>query len=140
MSVPTNVRFPDAVDQGLRDYVAVTGEAKSAVVVQALSEWLRLQGHPLVRFVSTSTGERRAALSGGPEVWSVIESWLAHGEDERTVDVVADATGLCPALVSAALDYWADNQAEIDDLIARIHAAQEQAYAAWARRRARLGG
>ena len=140
MSVPTNVRFPDAIDQRLRDRVAVTGEPKSAVVVQALSEWLRLQGHPQIRFVTTSTGERRAALSGGPEVWSVIEAWLAHDEVERTVGVVADATGLSPVLVDAALDYWADNQAEIDCLIERIHAAQEQAYAAWTRRRALVGG
>jgi len=139
MSVPTNVRFPEAVDRGLRDYVAATGEAKSAVVVQALSEWLRLQSHPQIRFVTTSNGERRAALSGGPEVWSVIESWLAHNADERTVGTVADATGLPPNLVNAALDYWADNQAEIEELIARIHAAQEQAYAAWVRRQVLLG-
>ena len=139
MSTPTNVRFPDAVDQALRDFVEIDGRAKSAIVVQALSEWLRLQGHPHVRFVSTSTGERRAALSGGPEVWTVVESWLAHHPDERTVDAVADATGLSPILVNAALAYWADNQSEIDDLIRRVHAAQDQAYAAWARRLALLG-
>jgi len=139
MSVPTNVRFPDAVDQALRDYVRVEGQAKSSVVVQALSEWLRLQGHPHIRFASTSTGERRAALSGGPEVWTVIESWLAHDPAERTIAAVADATGLNEVQVDAALAYWADNQQEIDDLIDRVHAAQDQAYAAWTRRQALVG-
>ena len=139
MSVPTNVRFPNDVDRALRDYARIEGQAKSSVVVQALSEWLRLQGHPHIRFVSTSTGERRAALSGGPEVWTVIESWLAHDPAERSVDIVADATGLNPILVDAALAYWADNQAEIDGLIDRIHAAQDQAFAAWTRRRDLIG-
>ena len=138
MSVPTNVRFPEATDQALRDYVATTGQAKSAVITQALSEWLRLRHHPLVRFVSTATGERRAALSGGPEVWSVAESWLAHAPAERSIAAVADATGLPTALVEAALAYWAGNRTEIDDLIGRIHAAQDQAYAAWERRTALL--
>ena len=134
MSVPTNVRFPEATDQALRDFVAVTGQPKSAVITQALSEWLRLQPHPLVRFVSTATGERRAALSGGPEVWTVVESWLAHDRADRSVAAVADATGLSPVMVEAALAYWADNETEIDQLIARIHAASDQAYAGWTRR------
>ena len=136
MSTPTNVRFPDAVDRALRDHVATTGQAKSAVITQALSEWLRLLRHPQVRFVSTANGERRAALSGGPEVWSVIESWLAHAPGERTIDSVADATGLNPALVEAAVAYWADNRTEIEDLINRVQAAQDQEHAAWARRQA----
>ena len=136
MSVPTNVRFPETVDRALRDHVAATGQAKSTVITQALSEWLRARGHPHIRFVSTANGERRAALSGGPEVWSVIESWLAHEPSERTIEMVADATGLGPILVEAALAYWADNRTEIEDLINRIHAAQEQAYAAWERRQA----
>ena len=68
----------------------------------------------------------------------MVESWLAHPESERSVDAVADATGVNPVLVTAALKYWADNGAEIDDLIGRVHAAQEQAYAAW-QRQARLG-
>jgi len=139
VSVPTNVRFPEAVDHSLREYVAVSGEAKSAVITQALSEWLRLQGHPLIRFVRAANGERRAALSGGPEVWSVVESWLAHDPQERSIAVVADATGLDAKLVEAALAYWADNRAEIEFLLDSLHAAQEQEYAAWARRQAVLG-
>jgi len=139
MSTPTNVRFPDGLDRSLREYALIEGRPRAAVVVQALSEWLRLQGHPHIRFVTTSTGERRAALSGGPEVWTVIESWLAHDPAGRRVETIADATGLSPVLVDAALAYWADNQAEIDDLITRIHAAQDQAYAAWTRRHALIG-
>jgi uncharacterized membrane protein YidH (DUF202 family) len=38
--------------------------------------------------------------------------------------------------VESALSYWADSRVEIDGLISRIHAAQEETFAAWQRRQA----
>ena len=81
-------------------------------------------------------GDRRAALWAGPQVWTVAEAWLQHDKDERTVGVVAEALGLTSADVENALAYWADFQAEIDDLISRHRASQDDALAAWERRRA----
>jgi len=49
---------------------------------------------------------------------------------------VADALGLTVRDVETGLAYWADNRGEIDDLIARHHASQDEALAAWERRRA----
>jgi hypothetical protein len=54
------------------------GAKKSTVVVSAVREWLRMQAHPGVIFVAAITGERRAALSAGPQVWMVAEAWLQH--------------------------------------------------------------
>lgn len=136
MVAPTNVRFPDAVDKGLADYARQAGAKKSTVVVSAVREWLRMQAHPGVVFVATASGERRAALSAGPQVWTVAEAWLQHDKDERTAAVVADALGLSAVDVENALAYWADYQDEIDDLISRNHASQDEALAAWERRRA----
>lgn len=136
MVAPTNVRFPDAVDQRLADYARQTGAKKSTVVVSAVREWLRMQAHPGVIFVATVTGERRAALSAGPQVWTVAEAWLQHDKDDRTAAVVADALGLSAADVEAALAYWADYKDEISDLISRHHASQDEALAAWERRQA----
>ncbi len=136
MVAPTNVRFPDAVDQRLADYARQTGAKKSTVVVSAVREWLRMQAHPGVVFVATVTGERRAALSVGPQVWTVAEAWLQHDKADRTAAVVADALGLSAADVETALAYWADYQDEIDDLISRHHASQDEALAAWERRQA----
>ena len=70
----------------------------------------------------------------GPQVWTVAEAWLQHGEG-RTVEQVATSTGLRVDQVEAALAYWADNRDEIDTLVTRVHAAQEAAFAAWQRRR-----
>jgi hypothetical protein len=135
MVAPTNVRFPDAVDKGLADYARQAGAKKSTVVVGAVREWLRMQAHPGVMFVATIGGDRRAALSAGPQVWTVAEAWLQHDREGRTAAVVAEALGLAPADVENALAYWADFPDEIDDLISRHRASQDEALAAWERRR-----
>jgi hypothetical protein len=136
MVAPTNVRFPEAVDKGLADYARQAGAKKSTVVVSAVREWLRMQAHPGVVFVATIGGDRRAALSAGPQVWTVAEAWLQHDRGERIAAVVAEALGLTPADVENALAYWADFPDEIDDLISRHRSSQDEALAAWERRRA----
>ena len=136
MVAPTNVRFPDAVDKLLADYARQSGAKKSSVVVGAVREWLRMQAHPGIVFVPTVSGERRAALAVGPQVWTVAEAWQQHDKDERTAAVVADAVGLSAADVETALAYWADYRDEIDELISRHHASQDEALRAWERRQA----
>lgn len=136
MVAPTNVRFPAAVDERLSAYARQTGANKSTVVVSAVREWLRMQAHPGVVFVATVTGERRAALTAGPQVWTVAEAWLQQDKAERTAAAVADVLGLPPADVETAMAYWADYQDEIDDLISRHHTSQDEALAAWERRQA----
>jgi hypothetical protein len=136
MVSPTNVRFPESVDRSLADYARKVGAKKSTVVIGALREWLRMQAHPGIVFVTTVTGERRAALAVGPQVWAVAEAWQQHDLDHRTPEKVADALGLTARDVETALAYWAEYRDEIDDLIDRHHAEQDQALAAWERRRA----
>jgi hypothetical protein len=136
MVAPTNVRFPDTLDKALADYARQAGAKKSSVVVGAVREWLRMQAHPGVVFVSAVTGERRACLATGPQVWTVAEAWRQHDTGERTPAVVADALGLSIADVEVALSYWGDFRDEIDDLIERHHGSQDQALRAWEHRRA----
>jgi selenocysteine lyase/cysteine desulfurase len=125
-----------AHERELTDYARATGARKSSVVISAVREWLRMQAHPGIIFVTTVTGERRAALAGGPQAWTVAQAWQQHKGGERTPAVVADALGLAPVDVETALAYWADYRDEIDGLIERHHASQDQALAAWQRRRA----
>jgi uncharacterized protein (DUF433 family) len=136
MSSPTNVRFPDAVDEGLSRYARRTGSRKSTVIVGAVREWLRMQAHPGIMFVTAVEGGRPPARPVGPQVWTVAESWRQHETDVRTPTVVADALGLAVVDVETALAYWAEFHDEIDSLISRHHAAQDDALAAWERRRA----
>jgi hypothetical protein len=135
MVAPTNVRFPESVDRRLREYARRTRARKSTVVVVALQEWLRMQEHPGIVFVASGAGERRAALAGGPQVWTVAEAWQQHDKEHRNAEVVADAVGLSRHEVEAALAYWADNREEIDEQVSRHQAEQDEALAAWERRR-----
>jgi len=120
----------------LAQYVHQTGQTKSSVINTAVDEWLRMQTHPRIRFVTAETGERRAVLVDGPQVWAVAESWLAHDPAARSAEAVSGAIGIPVLAVEAALAYWADFRTEIDGTIERQHAAQDEALAAWQRRQA----
>lgn len=94
-----------------------------------------MQAHPGVCFVSEPSGERRAALMRGPQIWTVAESWLQHRASEPSAAVAADATGLSAIEVETALAYWAAHRQEIEDQLHIEHSAQDAALAAWERRR-----
>jgi hypothetical protein len=132
---PTNVRFPEPVDKRLADYARSVGAKKSTVVVGALREWLRMEAHPGIVFVKTVTGERRAALTAGPQVWTVAEAWKQHPSRQRNPATVAATLGLTVRDVETALAYWAEYRDEIDDLIVRHHTEQDESLAAFERRR-----
>ncbi|MDR2566678.1 MAG: hypothetical protein LBC97_11630 [Bifidobacteriaceae bacterium] len=138
MSLPVSVRLGDEAGELANAYMAATGWSRSTLVNTALVEWLRLQAHPGIRFVPTPYGGRLAALVGGPEVWTVAESWMAHEPADRSIENVVAATGLARSEVECALKYWADFRHEVDDDIARVHAAQRQAREAWERQQSLL--
>jgi uncharacterized protein (DUF433 family) len=94
-----------------------------------------MQSHRGIIFVPTMTGERRAVLVVGPQVWTVAEAWLQHEQADRTPAILAEILGLSAADVETALAYWADYKDEIDELIDRHRASQDEALAAWERRR-----
>lgn len=128
------MRFPAPVDADLATYARRVGARKSTVVVEALREWLRMEAHPGVVFVATVTGERRAALTAGPQVGTVAEAWQQHDRDQRSSALIAETLGLTARDVDTALAYWADYRDEIDGLIDRHHDEQDSALAAWERR------
>lgn len=136
MTSPTPVRFPPEVDRAIAEFARRSGTPKSTVVIRAADEWLRMQAHPRIIFVTTNTGERRAALISGPQVWTVAESWRQHPVAERVAVVVADAVGLTVADVEAALTYWAAYRDEIDTIVEQHQADQDAALHAWEQRQA----
>jgi hypothetical protein len=136
MSMALSVRLGEAVEEAVESYVAATGWTKTALVTTALNEWLRLQSHPGIRFVSTPSGARVAALVNGPEIWTVAESWNQHEPGDRTTDNLVAATGLTRSEVESALSYYADYKQEIDAEVERVHIAQKLAYEAWQRKQA----
>lgn len=135
-TTPTSVRFPDDLEGRIAARARRTGARKAAVISLAVDEWLRIQDHPRIAFVTALTGERRARLIDGPEIWTVAEAWSAHDPSSRSTDDVAEVLGLTPAQVDDALSYWADFRGEIDALVERNSEAADAALAAWERRQA----
>lgn len=109
---------------------------KSSVVIAALREWLRMEANPRIVFVTTVTGERRSAISAGPQVWTIAEAWQQLPVRKRSTTEVAETLGLSESDVEAALSYWAEYRNEIDPLIEQHQRDQDDALAAWERRRA----
>ncbi len=134
-SSPTHVRFPAELNAAVDAFARRSGRPRSTVVVLAVDEWLREQAHPGIHFTSDLAGRRRARLRGGPDVWTVAESWLAHDAADRSTEAVAEATGLAVEQIEAALAYWADHRREIDSQLAEHQDAQQTAYESWERRR-----
>jgi hypothetical protein len=76
---------------------------------------------------------RRPAVWGGPDVWEVIQTFLAEGRDTRAT---SENLNLRPGLVEAALAYYADNQDEIDEWLEANHIMMDEAAAAFNRQQA----
>jgi predicted transcriptional regulator len=135
-TTPTSVRFSDDLERRVVERARRSGARKATVIAMAVDEWIRIQDHPRIAFVTALTGERRARLVDGPEVWTVAEAWRDHDKDDRDPVAVAETLGLTPAQVSDAIAYWADFRDEIDALIERNVEAADAAFAAWERQQA----
>ena len=142
----TPVRFDPLVADRLASFVAANpGMSLSSAANRLVDEALRMAEHPGIIFRSGLTG-RRAALTGGPDVWEVIRAIKsAHATEpglnsDDLVSLVSDNTGTAPRLVTTAVRYWAAYPSEVDAEIAAADAAEETAEQAWLRERQLLAG
>jgi hypothetical protein len=109
------------------------GEAKSRTAERLIDEGLRMEDHPSVLFRDGPSG-RRAALAGGPDVWEVIETLHGTGlKGEQAIAATADWGDLSHAQVHAAVRYYADFRAEIEERIALNREEAARQHAAWER-------
>jgi hypothetical protein len=98
------------------------GTSSSSVVNMFIDESLRAYEHPGIVFRPGPTG-RRAALSGGPDVWEVVTALQAIRDEAPDLDggslvaEIATGTGLNQELVTVALRYYAAFPEEIDERI-----------------------
>lgn len=145
MATPSSVRFEGRVLDRLNAFVAShPGMSLSGASNRLVDEALRMQEHPVIVFRDGPAG-RRARLIGGPDVWEVIGAILSarNAEPEFNADeivaLVADTAGLVPQQVRAALAYWADYPAEVDEFVRRAQAEADQAIIRWEREHDLLG-
>lgn len=106
----------------------------TALTAELLDEGLKTRGFPGIVYRDGPTG-RRAAPSGGPDVWEIIRAvkgWPERGE--QAVLGVAKSAGLAPDMVRLAVEFYATFPDEIDARIALDERAKEEIRTAVERR------
>ena len=134
MAHPVSIRFRDPdVSERLKAAAAVEGRSTSELAEELIDEGLRLRRHPLIIFRDGPAG-RRAALTGGRDVWEVIGG-LLHGDVPMAdrVDRAVAEFGLRRQLVEAALAYYAEFKQEVDSWIAANNNEADELEGRWRR-------
>jgi len=112
-SIQRSFRLSRRTLEQLDVMVRATGESRNALADRLLSEAIKAEAHPLIRFQPGALGRRRALVVGTRlYVYQVISTLRGNDGD---VDQTAEGFGLAPQLVRAALAYYADYTDEVDE-------------------------
>lgn len=109
------------VDDGaLAHRAELAGISRQDLARRYVVEGQRMDAHPAIVFRDGPAG-RRAALAAGADVWQVVEGAKAFVglAPAAAVQRTAEWLRLSPALVQAAISYYADHRDEIEALIRR---------------------
>jgi len=135
MGNPVSLRLPQPTVERLRARAARAQMPLRTLTQRYVEEGLRMDEHPLVRFVDGPAG-RRARLGGtGSDVWEVI---AAVRDNDGDVAETAEHLRLALGLVQAAVVYYGAFTAEIDDWVDRNEREAADAHGAWLAGRAAL--
>jgi uncharacterized protein (DUF433 family) len=130
-SLQRSFRLSGSTASLLDDYADRVGEPRNAVADRVLGEGLRIQRHPAIWFRTGAAGRREPALAGSRLlVRQVVRSFRAERAD---VQATAEGLGISAGLVTAALDYYADFTAEVDDDQAWADRIEADEHARWER-------
>ena len=131
MAQPRSIRFDDDVERRLASFVARRpGLSRSAVAARLVDEGLRIADHPGIVF---------------RDVWEVVRAIRGARANEPTVDeagvlaLVTEVSGLDPATVRTAVDYWAVYPAEVDEMVVHADALEAELLRGAERKRDLLG-
>jgi uncharacterized protein (DUF433 family) len=114
---PRTLRLPESLEQELEREFARRGVKEwSAGVVGLLSEAVRMRRVPGIIFVDSRTGRRPVVAGTGLDVWEVIATWKAIGENEAALREAYD--WLTAPQLRAALNYYALYPGEIGERLA----------------------
>ena len=135
-SVQRSFRLSRRTVELLDDAAASSGDSRNALVDRLLSEGVRLERHPLIRFHAGTSGRRQPSVVGTRlAVHQVMATVREEGGD---VDAAADYLAVAPPLVRAAVDYYADFGDEVDADAAYAERVAHDERARWERRQRAL--
>jgi hypothetical protein len=133
--VPLSIRLPGQTVGRLADRAGRFSMAPRTLAQRYVEEGLRMDDHPLVRYVDGPAG-RRARLVGGPDIWEVI---AVAQDNDGDLEETAAYLELPLGLVQAAAAYYGAYQQEIDERIERNRREADEAQAAFLAARKALG-
>jgi len=122
MSLPLSLRLADATLERLAQCASRRRIAPRTLAQRYIEEGLRMDEHPLVRFVDGLAGRRARLLGTGLDVWEVIAVVRDNGGDSRAA---ADYLEVSLGLIQAAVTYYGAYPDEIDNWIA-VNARESQ--------------
>ena len=132
---PKSFRFASALLESLQRRAEEAGTTVTSLAERYVEEGLRRDAHPLITFREGAGGRRPALVGTRVDVGQVIETLR---QSNNSTSEAAEYLSVPEPWVRAAVRYYADYQAEIDEWIERTHAIAEREEAAWRREQAIL--
>ena len=121
------LRLAPGIKQRLSDWARRSGMAERSLAQRYVDEGLRHDAHPLIQFLDGPSG-RRASLAGrGLDVWEVIATIR---DNNGSIAQAALYLQVPAGLVEAAVAYYGEYKAEIDQEIDFNEAEYERGIAA----------
>jgi hypothetical protein len=135
---PFSARWDADVVARLERRSAQLGTNRSRLAERYVDEGTRMDAHPGIVFRGGPAG-RRAALSGGPDVWELMATLKqCKARGEKAVGETAELLGLTELQVRTGVRYYSEYPEEIDERIRRNVEEADAAEAAWRREQAAL--
>jgi uncharacterized protein (DUF433 family) len=128
MTQPLSVRLTEATIRRLGARARRVHLPPRTLAQRYVEEGLRMDEHPLVRFVDGPAGRRPRLVGTGKDVWEVIVAVRDNGGDAAEA---ARYLEIPLGLVQAAVAYYGAYRDEIDEWIELNEQEAAEAYAAW---------
>jgi len=128
MTQPLSVRLTEATIRRLGARARRVHLPPRTLAQRYVEEGLRMDEHPLVRFVDGPAGRRPRLVGTGKDVWEVIVAVRDNGGDAAEA---ARYLEISLGLAQAAVAYYGAYRDEIDEWIELNEQEAAEAYAAW---------
>jgi hypothetical protein len=128
MSQPVSLRLPKPTVERLGARAQREQMPPRTLAQRYVEEGLRMDDHPLVRFMDGPAGRRARLIGTGSDVWEVI---AAVRDNDGNLGETADYLQMSLGLLQAAVTYYGAYPDEVDQWIERNEREAAEAHAAW---------
>jgi hypothetical protein len=114
MSSPLSLRLSDTAVRRLGERARRADTKPRTLAQRYVEEGLRMDEHPLVRFVDGPAGRRARLVGTGKDLWEVV---AVVRENDGDVRAASEYLEVPLGLIQAAVTYYGGYPDEIDDWI-----------------------